>query len=78
MGANPWSHGHPRESFPMWRTLVVKAKAEWELYDLAADPVELKDLAAAMPEKVKELAARWQGWAERCNGLSRPGDRKKE
>ncbi len=27
----------------------------WELYDLAADPKEEKDLAAAQPEKVKEL-----------------------
>jgi arylsulfatase len=37
----------------------------WELYDLSKDPNELNDLAAAQPEKVKELAAGWQAAAER-------------
>jgi arylsulfatase len=31
----------------------------WELYDLAADPTETVDLAASMPERVAQLAARW-------------------
>jgi arylsulfatase A-like enzyme len=33
---------------------------EWELYDLTTDPVELHDLAAERPDKVAELAARWE------------------
>lgn len=37
----------------------------WELYDLSKDPNELTDLAAQMPEKVKELADKWQAAAER-------------
>ena len=32
------------------------------LYDLAADPSESRDLAAAHPEKVRELLAAWQDW----------------
>jgi arylsulfatase A-like enzyme len=32
------------------------------LYDLAADIGETKDLAAAMPDKVKELQSRWDAW----------------
>ena len=33
-----------------------------KLYDLAADPGETKDLAASMPDKVKELQAKWDAW----------------
>ncbi len=41
------------------------ARDVWELYDLATDPNELHDLAAAHPEKVEELAAKWDAAAER-------------
>ncbi len=34
-----------------------------ELYDLAADIGESKDLAAAQPAKVKELQAKWDNWS---------------
>jgi len=33
-----------------------------KLYNLASDIHEAKDLAAAMPEKVKELQAKWDDW----------------
>lgn len=36
---------------------------KWELYDLSKDPNELDDLASRMPEKVKELAAKWEAAA---------------
>lgn len=46
--------------------LVARGKTgPWELYDLAADRSETRDLAAAHPELVAELAAAWQDWAER-------------
>lgn len=32
------------------------------LYDLKTDPLEKKDLAAANPEKLAELTARWKKW----------------
>jgi arylsulfatase len=44
----------------------------WELYDLAKDRTELNDLAGQMPDKVKELAAKWDAWAERCHVLEKP------
>jgi len=40
---------------------------EWELFDLAADPVELKDLAAERPDKVKEMVALWDDYARQNN-----------
>jgi len=33
-----------------------------ELYDLQADPGEKKNLAAALPEKTKEMMAQWLAW----------------
>jgi arylsulfatase len=40
---------------------------EWELFDLAADPAELKDLAAERPDKVKEMVALWDDYARQNN-----------
>ncbi|MFK4731385.1 arylsulfatase [Agromyces mediolanus] len=36
------------------------AGGRWELYDLAADPSETRDLAAREPALVRELAERWR------------------
>jgi arylsulfatase len=38
----------------------------WELYDLTKDRVEGNDLAGKHPEKVRELAAKWEAWAKRA------------
>ena len=38
----------------------------WELYDLAVDRTEQHDLARERPDRVTELAGRWQQWADRC------------
>ena len=42
-----------------WKIVALK-DGPWELYNLATDRVEIHDLAAAHPEKVRELAAIWQ------------------
>lgn len=44
----------------------------WELYDLAKDRTEQHDLAAAQPEKAKELAEKWTAWAQRAHVLPYP------
>jgi len=37
----------------------------WQLYDMRQDRTELRDLAAEQPARVRELAAKWQAWADR-------------
>ena len=49
-----------------WK-LVALEGGPWELYRIATDPTELHNLAAQEPVRVKELAAAWETWAERCN-----------
>lgn len=42
-----------------WKLVAAKGNA-WELYNLKTDRAETKNLAAQMPEKVKELSAEWE------------------
>jgi arylsulfatase A-like enzyme len=46
-------------------------KAQWELFNLATDPAERKDLAGERPEKLKELLALWDSYA-RANNVILP------
>jgi arylsulfatase len=46
-------------------------KEEWELFNLAADPAERKDLAAERPDKVKEMVALWESYV-RANNVVLP------
>lgn len=59
-----------------WK-LVADAGKPWELYDMKTDRGEQHDLAAAHPDRVKELARVWQREADAFTGLARlPADRK--
>jgi arylsulfatase len=40
---------------------------DWELFDLATDPGERKDLAAEHPDKLKEMVALWDDYARKNN-----------
>jgi arylsulfatase A-like enzyme len=42
-------------------------KGDWELFNVAADPSERKDLAAAKPGKLKEMIALWDDYAKECH-----------
>ena len=42
-------------------------KGDWELFNVAADPGELKDLAAERPDKVKEMVVLWDDYVRRNN-----------
>lgn len=48
-----------------------RKSAPWELYNLAADPGETQDLAAASPEKVSEMAKRFEQWEASCAASNR-------
>lgn len=55
-----WLHeGHRAVRAGDWK-LVALSGGEWELYDLKTDRAEQTNLAAKMPDKVKELSAVWQ------------------
>ncbi len=42
-------------------------KGDWELFNVAKDPAERKDLAAQNPDKVKALLAIWDGYVKANN-----------
>jgi len=42
-------------------------KGDWELFNLAKDPAERKDLAAQHPDKVKAMLAAWESYVEANN-----------
>lgn len=48
-----------------WK-LVGAAGQPWELYDMDTDGTETRNLAAAEPDRVRQMAAAWEAWAERC------------
>ena len=72
-----WEHeGNRAVRQGKWK-LVSKHPGGWELYDIAADRTEMHDLAAQNPEKVQELKALYESWAQRCGvqpwPLQKPG-----
>jgi len=67
-----WEHeGNAAVRVGDYKLVRKGGNGAWELYDLAKDRTELNDLAGQMPDKVKELAAKWNAWAERCNVLEK-------
>jgi arylsulfatase len=43
-----------------WKLIATGESGPWELYDLAKDRCEQRDLAAAHPDRVRQLAAAWK------------------
>jgi uncharacterized repeat protein (TIGR03806 family) len=52
-----------------WKLVAKGPDGPWELYDLAADRVESKNLATAQPERVARLQQKWESWARRAGVL---------
>jgi arylsulfatase len=65
-----WLHdGHRAIRVGDWK--LVSAKGDpWELYDLKSDRAEQNNLAAKMPDKVKELEQMWEGQAASIKELA--------
>jgi arylsulfatase len=49
-----------------WKLVSLKDEA-WELYNLASDPTESRNLIAAQPETAAALQRQWEQWAARTN-----------
>ncbi len=49
-----------------WKLVQERGGQPWELYNLAQDPTETRNLAAREPGRVHAMAKAWQDWAERC------------
>lgn len=72
-----WEHeGNAAVRCGNWKLVRKGGNGPWELYDLAKDRTELHDLAIEQPGRVKELVAKWEAWAERCNVLAKTSDEK--
>jgi arylsulfatase A-like enzyme len=71
-----WEHEQNRAvRSGKWKLVAFKGKP-WELYDMDVDRTERNDLAAEQPERVRELAAKWDEWAKRTNVLPYPPGKK--
>ena len=62
-----WEHeGNRAIREGRWK-LVAKHNQPWELYDMELDRTETQNLAPAQPDRVRDLARRWEAWAARAN-----------
>lgn len=59
-------YGHRAVRQGDWKIVWDEAaeEPEWMLFDLASDPAEQNDLAAANPEKLAEMTGAWDQYAE--------------
>lgn len=48
-----------------WKLVSLKG-GKWELYNMLSDRTELNDLSAQFPERLKEMSAQYDIWADRC------------
>lgn len=67
-----WEHeGNAAMRDGRWK-LVSRFPDAWELYDMEADRTEMHNLAAAQPNRVKEMATAYRLWAKRVGTMPWP------
>src|SRR5262249_53206481 len=67
-----WAHERNRAiRVGDWKLVAAGRDGPWELYDLATDRTETRDLARQHPETVRELAQRWRRLWEEFTALAR-------
>ena len=72
-----WEHeGNAAIRVGDWKLVRLGRNGDWELYNLKADRTEQRDLAGTKPELTKELAAKWEAWAERAHVKPYPDAKK--
>ena len=52
-----------------WKLVAKGPAGAWELYDMAADRTETKNLAARETARVKAMVTQWEAWARRAEVL---------
>jgi len=68
-----WEHeGHCAIRIGDWKLVALDHGQTWELYNLSSDRSELNDLATEQTERVEQMAAMWQTWAERTRVVPWP------
>jgi len=74
-----WEHeGNAAIRVGDWKLVRLGRTGAWELYDLKTDRTELKNVAAEKPERAKDLAVKWEAWAERAQVKPYPSEGKKK
>ena len=57
-----------------WKLVALsRDTSHWQLYDLATDRSETKDVAAEHPDEVRRLDSLWWGWARSHQVYPKPG-----
>ena len=65
-----WEHeGNAAVRDGDWKLVRLGKNGSWELYNLKADRTELHDLSTTEPARAKELAAKWDAWADRTHAI---------
>ena len=65
-----WEHeGNRAVRMGRWKLVAKGPAGVWELYDMEKDRTEAHNLAAAQPERVRELVGIWEVWAKRAEVL---------
>lgn len=55
-----------------WKLVSVRRReAEWELYDLAKDRTETRNLARVEPERVQSMQQQWKAWFDEVMAVGR-------
>jgi arylsulfatase len=65
-----WEHeGNRAVRAGDWKLVAKGAKGKWELYNIAKDRSEQRDLSSEMPDRTQQMAAMWRAYAERAHVL---------
>lgn len=75
-----FEHFHERAfiSADGWKIVRPGHRMKWELYNLNEDRSEQHNMAAEYPEKVAEMAAAYEEWANRCMVEPSPVQKRKK
>ena len=68
-----WEHeGNRALRAGQWKLVAKGPRGQWELYDMEKDRTEMHDLAAAQPDRTREIAELWEKWANRTHAVPWP------